>query len=55
MSLKKNIESNKLLVIKQTFLFDKINWVEGDITDIPSLNKAFESILVYHCSRFNFI
>jgi dihydroflavonol-4-reductase len=50
---KKNIEK-----VKQVFsyknklsLFDKINWVEGDITDIPSLNKAFESItLVYHCA-----
>jgi nucleoside-diphosphate-sugar epimerase len=35
----------------QLNLFDKINWVEGDITDIPSLNVAFENIsIVYHCA-----
>jgi len=33
----------------QLNLFDKINWIEGDITDIPSLNDAFENIsTVYH-------
>ncbi|MFC4738696.1 NAD-dependent epimerase/dehydratase family protein [Flavobacterium ponti] len=36
---------------KQLDLFDKINWVEGDITDIPSLNVAFEKVtIVYHCA-----
>lgn len=35
----------------QTELFDKINWVKGDITDIPSLEIAFENIShVYHCA-----
>ena len=35
----------------QTALFDKINWVKGDITDIPSLEIAFENVtLVYHCA-----
>ena len=35
----------------QLNLFDKINWIEGDITDIPSLNSAFENIsTVYHCA-----
>ena len=35
----------------QTALFDKINWVKGDITDIPSLEIAFENIShVYHCA-----
>ena len=35
----------------QTALFDKINWVKGDITDIPSLEIAFENIThVYHCA-----
>lgn len=35
----------------QLNLFDKINWIEGDITDIPSLNVAFENIsTVYHCA-----
>lgn len=35
----------------QMALFDKINWVKGDITDIPSLEIAFENIThVYHCA-----
>ncbi|MCW1146675.1 NAD-dependent epimerase/dehydratase family protein [Flavobacterium lacisediminis] len=35
----------------QTSLFDKINWVKGDITDIPSLEIAFENVThVYHCA-----
>tara|TARA_R110000850_G_scaffold201744_1_gene327714 strand:- start:166619 stop:167779 length:1161 start_codon:yes stop_codon:yes gene_type:complete len=36
---------------KQLTLFDKINWIEADITDIPSLNIAFENVTtVYHCA-----
>ena len=32
-------------------LFSKINWIEADILDIPSLEIAFENItLVYHCA-----
>ena len=35
----------------QPALFDKINWVKGDITDIPSLEIAFENVThVYHCA-----
>lgn len=35
----------------QICLFEKINWVKGDITDIPSLEKAFEQVThVYHCA-----
>jgi nucleoside-diphosphate-sugar epimerase len=35
----------------QTALFDKINWVKGDITDIPSLEFAFKNVTyVYHCA-----
>jgi nucleoside-diphosphate-sugar epimerase len=35
----------------QLQLFDKINWVKGDITNIPSLEIAFENIThVYHCA-----
>ena len=35
----------------QLTLFDKINWVKGDITDIPSLEIAFENVThVYHCA-----
>ncbi len=32
-------------------LFSKIEWIQGDILDIPSLEIAFESIdYVYHCA-----
>lgn len=32
-------------------LFDKIEWVEADILDIPKLNDSFEGIThVYHCA-----
>jgi len=35
----------------QLALFDKINWIEGDITEIPTLNKAFKNVTtVYHCA-----
>lgn len=50
---KKNIEAVKnVFKYKNTVqLFDKINWVKGDITDIPSLNSAFENVThVYHCA-----
>ena len=31
--------------------FQKIEWIEGDITDVPSLKKAFIGITkVYHCA-----
>ncbi len=33
------------------FLFEKIDWVQADITDIPSLTIAFQDIdYVYHCA-----
>ncbi|WP_298221985.1 NAD-dependent epimerase/dehydratase family protein [Flavobacterium sp.] len=32
-------------------LFEKIEWIQADITDIPSLEKAFPNIdYVYHCA-----
>lgn len=35
----------------QLGLFDNIHWVKGDITDIPSLEIAFENVThVYHCA-----
>ena len=35
----------------QTALFEKINWVKGNITDIPSLEIVFENVThVYHCA-----
>lgn len=52
----------KLDVVKKIFSyysenpesdFNKIEWVEGDITDIPSLEKVFQDITeVYHCAAF---
>ncbi len=36
---------------KKEALFKKINWVQADIIDIPSLEKAFENVdYVYHCA-----
>lgn len=34
-------------------LFALINWVQGDITDVPSLETAFTGVeYVYHCAAF---
>ena len=34
-------------------LFEKIEWLEADITDIPKLQEAFENVThVYHCAAF---
>ncbi len=54
--------SRKLKEVKKVFkfytneaetLFNKIEWVEADITDIPSLNEAFKDITkVYHLAAF---
>ena len=34
-------------------LFEKINWIEGDINDLESLSIAFKNIEeVYHCAAF---
>lgn len=36
---------------KKTNLFDKIEWIQADILDIPSLEIAFKNIdYVYHCA-----
>lgn len=51
-------DSAKIDAVKNVFkyknalnLFDKINWVKADITDVFSLNEAFENItMVYHCA-----
>lgn len=51
-------EQKKMEAVKNVFqyknkldLFDKIIWTEGNITDIPSLNLAFENVTkVYHCA-----
>ena len=34
-------------------LFEKINWVQADILDVPSLEITFENVeYVYHCAAF---
>lgn len=52
----------KLDIVKQVFsyyssdsqlLFNKIEWVQSDLLDIPSLSAAFDAIThVYHCAAF---
>jgi nucleoside-diphosphate-sugar epimerase len=49
----KQIEKTKHLFdyYSKPNLFSKIEWIEGDILDIPSLEIAFEKIdYVYHCA-----
>lgn len=49
----KTIEKTKSLfsLYKKEFLFEKIDWIQADITDVPSLETAFENIdYVYHCA-----
>lgn len=49
----KNIRQTKALFQwkNQSDLFEKINWVQGCITDIPSLEEVFKDIdYVYHCA-----
>ncbi|WP_342662953.1 NAD-dependent epimerase/dehydratase family protein [Flavobacterium soli] len=51
----KSIAKTKSLfeLYKKEQLFTKINWIQGDINDIPSLELAFENIqYVYHCAAF---
>lgn len=43
----------KLYTSEVDALFNKIEWVEADITNIPDLTIAFENIThVYHCAAF---
>ena len=47
------IEKTKSLfaLYKKEFLFEKIEWIQADITDIPSLEITFKNIeYVYHCA-----
>lgn len=50
-------EENKKNVLQvfeyyqKTELFDKIDWIQADILDIPSMEVAFENVAtVYHCA-----
>ena len=39
------------LLYKKEVLFEKIDWLQADITDVPSLELAFENVeYVYHCA-----
>ncbi|SHF92846.1 Nucleoside-diphosphate-sugar epimerase [Flavobacterium fluvii] len=49
----KSIQKTKSLfsLYKKEALFEKINWIQADIIDVPSLEIAFENIeYVYHCA-----
>lgn len=51
----KNIQNTKAFFEwkNQSSLFESIQWTEADITDIPSLEIAFDNIdYVYHCAAF---
>src|SRR5438552_150922 len=40
-----------LIFPKDSLLLNKIEWVEGDVNDIPSLSKAIEGVEeIYHCA-----
>jgi nucleoside-diphosphate-sugar epimerase len=48
-----SIQKTKSLFIlyKKQSLFEKIEWIQADITDVPSLEIAFKNIeYVYHCA-----
>ncbi|WP_029270660.1 NAD-dependent epimerase/dehydratase family protein [Flavobacterium sp. KJJ] len=48
-----NIQKTKSLfeLYKKAVLFEKINWIEADILDVPSLEIAFADVnYVYHCA-----
>ncbi|WP_338841881.1 NAD-dependent epimerase/dehydratase family protein [Flavobacterium ginsenosidimutans] len=52
---KNKIEKTKAVFdfYKKPNLFEKINWLEADILDVPSLETAFIDIKqVYHCAAF---
>ena len=52
----RNVESiqktkDLFLLYKKDALFEKINWIQADIIDLPSLEFAFENVdYVYHCA-----
>ena len=52
----RNLESiqktkNLFSLYKKEALFEKIDWIQADIIDVPSLELAFENVeYVYHCA-----
>ncbi len=55
-SIYRNLESiqktkDLFSLYKKDALFEKIDWIQADIIDVPSLNIAFENVkYVYHCA-----
>lgn len=55
-SIYRNLESiqktrNLFSLYKKEALFEKIDWIQADIIDVPSLEIAFENVeYVYHCA-----
>lgn len=55
-ALYRNLESiqktrNLFSLYKKAALFEKIDWIQADIIDVPSLEMAFEKVeYVYHCA-----
>lgn len=52
---KKNIDKTQLLFVhfNKQQSFHNIEWVQGDINDIPSLEEAFAGVTqVYHCAAY---
>jgi len=48
-----NIKKTKSLfsINQKEILFEKIEWIKGDVIDVPSLEIAFENVdYVYHCA-----
>ena len=46
-------KTRNLFTLKNNPNFDAIEWVKGDIIDIPSLEIAFQGIaIVYHCAAY---
>ncbi len=42
---------NLFSLYKKEALFEKINWIQADIIDVPSLEMVFENVeYVYHCA-----
>lgn len=42
---------NLFSLYKKESLFEKIEWIQADITDVPALEMAFENVkYVYHCA-----
>lgn len=49
----KNVQTVFSYYTKDPYFFESIEWVEADITDVPSMIPVFKNIdYVYHCAAF---